>query len=174
MTNKTDKNSNETRSRAQSKIDERSSTDTNPEGQNPPQAEMFDPVIVTYTRKQALADGVQVEATTLAVQAGFQIPVFLTAGVNEQFVKIPAGVTGQDETGRLWDILWMLRHAVRKARSDARRIRFELYVRNSDARRCPRQNSLRGCRLGQTKATAILNNEAPSQQDGAFACQPPT
>jgi hypothetical protein len=132
MTNKTDKNSNETRSRAQSKIDERSSTDTNPEGQNPPQAEMFDPVIVTYTRKQALADGVQVEATTLAVQAGFQIPVFLTAGVNEQFVKIPAGVTGQDETGRLWDLLWMLRHAVRKARSDARRIRFELYVRNSD------------------------------------------
>jgi hypothetical protein len=133
MTNKTDKNSNETRSRAPSKIDERASTDSNPKGQNPPQAELFDPIIVTYTRKQALADGVQVEATKLALQAGFTIPVFLTAGVHGQYVKVPEGVTGQDETGRLWDILWMLRYAIRKARSGARRIRFELYVRNSDS-----------------------------------------
>jgi hypothetical protein len=131
MTNKTDKNSNETTSSgAQSKI-EQLPTDTNTTPQDP-QREFFDPVIITYTRKQALADGVQVDASQLAAEAGFKIPVFLTAAVYEQFVKVPEGVTCQDETGRLWDILWMLRYAIRKARSDARRLRVELYVRNSD------------------------------------------
>ena len=107
---------------------------SNPDAQdNPPaQGEMFEPIVFTYTRKQALADGVQMEATPLATEAGFRIPVFLTAGVYEQYVKIPDGVTGQDETGRLWDVIWMLRHAIRKARSDARRLRVELYVRNFD------------------------------------------
>jgi len=133
MTNPTDKNSNETRSgaEAQSKIEQAPMNTNHDDPQT--QEEFFGPAIYTYTRKQALADGVQVDVSTLAKEAGFGIPVFLTATVHKEYVQVPEGVTCQDETGRLWDILWMLRCAIGKKRSDAQRIIFELYVRNSEA-----------------------------------------
>jgi len=118
MTNPTDKNSNEPSSRAeaQSKIDEQAPVNTNKNDPQTPQTqeEFFGLAIYTYTRKQALADGVQVDVSTLAREAGFGIPVFLTATVHKEYVQVPEGVTCQDETGRLWDILWMLRCAIGK------------------------------------------------------------
>ena len=38
----------------------------------------FGPVIYAYTRAQAVADGVQVEVTKTAKEAGISFPVFLT------------------------------------------------------------------------------------------------
>jgi hypothetical protein len=94
-------------------------------------------LIYTYTRAQALADGVQVDVTTTAREAGITFPVFLTRAVFEQYVTVPPGVTAQDEAGRLWDILWMLRFAILRAHpSTSHRLPVALYVRNeSDA--CP-------------------------------------
>ena len=100
-----------------------------PQPQTP---EVFGPVVYAYTRAQALADGVQMDASTLAAEAGFKIPVYLTEAVFREFVQVPAGVSGQDETGRLWDILTMLRHAVRKSHPRETRLPFKLYVRNND------------------------------------------
>ena len=37
----------------------------------------FGPVIYAYTRSQAVADGVQVEVTKTAKEAGISFPVFL-------------------------------------------------------------------------------------------------
>ena len=51
---------------------------------------------------QAIADGVLIDATELAKEAGFRIPVAVTAGVWAECVAVPAGVADQDETGRLW------------------------------------------------------------------------
>ena len=98
-------------------------------------AEPFGPVIYSYTRKQAVADGFQVEASATAREAGITFPVFLTRSVFEQFVAVPPGVTGQDEAGRLWDIVWMLRFAIRRTRPATARIPVALYVRNSDTMR---------------------------------------
>ena len=84
------------------------------------EAEPVGPVICSYTRKQAVADGLQVEVSTTASEAGITFPVFLTRSVFEQFVAIPPGVTGQDEAGRLWDIVWMLRFAIRRSRAHPR------------------------------------------------------
>ena len=98
-------------------------------------AEPFGPVIYSYTRKQAVADGFQVEVSTTAREAGITFPVFLTRSVFEQFVAVPPGVTGQDEAGRFWDIVWMLRFAIRRSRAGAARIPVALYVRNSDTMR---------------------------------------
>jgi hypothetical protein len=56
----------------------------------------------------------------------------LTATVYGKCVEVPDGVTGQDEAGRLWDILWMFRMAARRAQGDT--LFFELYVRNSNDR----------------------------------------
>ena len=41
-----------------------------------------------YTRKQAIADGVQVDVTKTAQEAGIKFPVFLTRGVFETYVAV--------------------------------------------------------------------------------------
>lgn len=95
-------------------------------------------LVYTYTRAQAIADGFQIDVTKTAQEAGIRFPVFITRGVYEQCVAVPAGVTGQDEAGRLWDVVWMLRFAILKHStlnhqpSTSRRLTVALYVRNSD------------------------------------------
>jgi len=84
-------------------------------------------VIHRYTRAQAIADGVLIDASEMAREAGFRVPVALTAAVwadcvtwnNEQ------EVCPQDEDGRLWDVLTMAAFAA-CARPDAARLPFEL------------------------------------------------
>ena len=83
-------------------------------GEGQGEVEKWD-VIHTYTRSQAIADGFQVEVSKVAQEAGISIPVFLTRAVYDNYVAVPAGVTGQDEAGRLWDVVWMLRFAIRKS-----------------------------------------------------------
>ena len=96
----------------------------------------FGPVIYSYTRAQAVADGVQVEVTKTAQEAGIRFPVFLTRAVFDTYVAVPEGVTGQDEAGRLWDVVWMLRFGIIRARPGVQRIPVAFYVRNDN--RTPR------------------------------------
>lgn len=98
-------------------------------------AEPFGPVIYTYTGSQAVADGAQVEVTKTAAEAGIRFPVFLTRAIYETYVKVPSDVTDQDEAGRLWDVVWMTRFAIIRARPGCDRLPIALYVRNSDTDR---------------------------------------
>lgn len=88
-------------------------------------------VIFAYTRAEAIADGVLVDVTELAKEAGFNYPVAITSTVYEAFVKAPEGVTDQEETGRLWDILNMLRFGAAQSKGESE-ILFQLYVRNDN------------------------------------------
>jgi hypothetical protein len=93
-------------------------------------------IIFTYTRAQAVANGVQIEVTKTAQEAGIRFPMFLTRAVYDAYVVVPPNVTGQDETGRLWDIIWMTRFAIARSRGHKDRLPVALYVRNEpDA--CP-------------------------------------
>jgi hypothetical protein len=66
-----------------------------------------------YSRKDAIADGGQVEVTRLASKAGFRCPIFLTQGVYSQCVAVPEGaVTDEDKTERLLNLLIALRAAI--------------------------------------------------------------
>jgi hypothetical protein len=94
----------------------------------------FGPVIYSYTRKQAVADGVQVDVTKTAKEAGISFPVFLTRTVFDAYVAVPEGVTGQDEAGRLWDLCWMLRFAILRSSNHSDRVPVALYVRNNNHR----------------------------------------
>ena len=94
----------------------------------------FGNVIYTYTRAHAVADGFQIEATKMAQEAGIRFPVFLTRAVYDAYVTVPPGVAGQDEAGRLWDVLTMLRHAIRQSQPGKTRLPFALYVRNANRR----------------------------------------
>jgi hypothetical protein len=92
----------------------------------------FGHVIYSYARAQAVADGVQVDVSKVAAEAGIRFPVFITRTVFDSFVTVPEGVTGQDEAGRLWDIVWMLRFGIIRSRPGCDRIPVALYVRNDN------------------------------------------
>ncbi len=111
----------------------------------PGNATAFDPVISTYTRAQAIADGILVDVSETARETGFKIPVAVTRTVWDSLVALPDGYQGfQDERGRLWDVLWMARHyALRASSSD--RVRMCVLVRDirkdlRDSNRPPRKH----------------------------------
>lgn len=91
-----------------------------------------DDLISIYTRRQAISDGVLVDVSETAREAGFVIPVAVTCGVWAECVRVPNGVTGQDESGRLWDVLMMLRFAVRRM-SESNRVDFAVHVRSDNS-----------------------------------------
>ena len=53
-----------------------------------------------------------IDVSQTAREAGIRWPVALTAAVWAKCVAVPPGVACQDEAGRLWDIVWMLRLAI--------------------------------------------------------------
>jgi hypothetical protein len=84
-------------------------------------------VISAYSRAQAIADGVLVDVTDTAREAGFTIPVAVTRAVwedccdwtTEDDARKPGGWTGQSTRGRLWDVLFVARmYAARSAGRD--------------------------------------------------------
>jgi len=89
----------------------------------------FGPVIFAYSREQAIADGVLVDVSEMAREAGFRFPVAVTRAVWEQYVAVPESVPWQDEDGRLWDVLWMFRCAISQHRVSSPCL-FELRVAN--------------------------------------------
>src|SRR5665213_2796396 len=97
--------------------------------------DVFGEVIHRYTRQQAIEDGILVDVTVDACEAGFKYPVSVTEGVWSKYVKVPVHVQGQDERGRLWDILWMCRYAIAKSSGSEEELYFKLHVRN-DNRPC--------------------------------------
>ncbi|MHB8927782.1 MAG: DUF6573 family protein [Bacillota bacterium] len=72
-------------------------------------------LIFTYTRAQAIEDGVLVDVTSTAKEAGFKIPVAVTQRVWVQVVTPDEDAcrASESETGRLCDVLMMLHFAIR-------------------------------------------------------------
>ena len=70
--------------------------------------DIFGDVIYSYTRAQALEDGVLVDVSEIAREAGFVVPVAITAALHATLDEIPEDLQGwQSYNGRLWDVLWM-------------------------------------------------------------------
>lgn len=89
-------------------------------------------VIHSYTRAQAVEDGMLVDVAEVAREAGFRFPVAMTAAVWGDCVEWSdedsKRQTHQDEAGRLWDVLWMGMCAARSAASrNISQISFSLY-----------------------------------------------
>ncbi len=70
----------------------------------------MDKVIFSYTRKMALEDGVLIDISEMAKEAGFKVPVAVTATLYNS-ILIPVESLkeqGQDSSGRIWDMLILL------------------------------------------------------------------
>ncbi len=100
--------------------------------------DLFGEVISSYSRAQAIEDGVLVDVTTTAKEAGIKVPVALTRAVWEKYVEVPNGVQCQDVQGRLWDVLVMFRHGASGERSDY--LYFSMYVRQHNRERLTRRD----------------------------------
>lgn len=90
---------------------------------------LFGPPIHEYSRAQAIEDGVLVDVSETARQAGIRVPTAVTEAVWEQFVKVPQGVEYQDEQGRLWDVIWMF---VAQAQPGNDLVLYPLHVKNDN------------------------------------------
>ncbi len=91
----------------------------------------FGNVISTYTRAQAIEDGVLIDPGSMSQEAGFNWPVTLTSAVWEDCVAWTDDDSEQqvhqDQSGRLWDILHMASHAIRTSKDSGDRMLFQLY-----------------------------------------------
>lgn len=113
---------------------------------------IFGPVVYAYTRKQALADGLQVDMNHITDASGqpmsyFKFPLFFTRSAYEATIEaggwyVPDPESkdggevlvlpeGQDLPGRFHDVCWMLLCAIRARRDSTARVPFALYVRTS-------------------------------------------
>jgi len=103
-------------------------------------------VIFSYTRSQAIEDGVLVDVTGTAEECGFKFPVAVTRAVWNRIV-VPddaARSCGQSEAGRLWDLLWMLRVAISESRGGDDTILYSLIVSDGERQRTVRLKSVCG------------------------------
>ena len=87
------------------------------------------PLIYAYTRAQALEDGVLVDVSELAREAGFVWPVALTAAVWALVEDIPPRYRAwQTVEGRTYDVLWMAYCAIRSAEHSDTELRYTLLL----------------------------------------------
>lgn len=90
--------------------------------------------IHVYSRREAIADGVQIELPKdLVKEAGFTIPIFITQTAYNRYAAVPKGMENtQDLNGRIWDILNVIKfYAKKNPRCD--RFDFNLIVQMPDA-----------------------------------------
>lgn len=92
--------------------------------------ELFGEVIHRYTRAQAIEDGVLMDVSESAREAGFRWPVAMTSAAWADCVawseEDNQRQVYQDESGRLWDVLWMAFNAIRSA-SGGTQLKYQLH-----------------------------------------------
>ncbi len=104
-------------------------------------------LISTYSRAQAIEDGVLVDVSTTAREAGITFPVALTRAVFEDCVAWTKDDTRRkgvpnDEAGRLWDVVWMTRCAARRTNGDRMTVQLYRVPRDCKGKR-PRRVTLK-------------------------------
>lgn len=116
--------------------------------------DIFGTPIYAYTRRQAIKDGILVDVSKMAKEAGFKCPVAITTSVWHKYCEWSdvdtRRQTYQDIEGRLWDVLNMLRFAC-KENGDSHCIHYSLYV-------VPRGGRARRAKLTTLKAMIGTGN----------------
>jgi len=95
-------------------------------------------VISTYSRSQAIADGILIDVSETAREAGFNYPVAVTVGLWDDCVDWTdtdrTRQALQDESGRLWDVIWMAQMAIQRSNADASQLEYVIYRVPRDGR----------------------------------------
>ena len=101
----------------------------------PEEEEQDSEILFTYSRAQALDDGVLIDVTETAKEAGCRFPVALTAALWADIYAIPERLQGvADPNGRLWDILFVGRYAMKQQDASSSLCLYQLEMPVGDAR----------------------------------------
>ena len=84
------------------------------------------PIISSYTRAQALEDGVLIDVSKTAREAGFVFPVAVSNTLWSRYIQPSeqAKQYGQSIEGRLWDVIWLAR--IKASRSSGSRFEYKV------------------------------------------------
>jgi hypothetical protein len=129
--------------------------------------------VFKYTRAEAIADGVLVDVSETATEAGISWPVALTSTVWadcvawEETDNETKGVF-QDQEGRLWDVLWLARLALLNARKKEKNIDepvfFSVYrVPREGARIKPHPVTLKLCITPDVSGSPVITIMQPNE-----------
>ena len=79
-------------------------------------------VIYSYTRAQAIEDGVLIDITADAQAHGFKVPTVITDNLYHRYIEAPTGLQaeGQSTAGRLHDLLTLALFAARSSKGTDR------------------------------------------------------
>lgn len=107
-------------------------------------SEVFGEMIYSYSRADALRDGVLIQADPqLCKEVGIRWPVAITdhlwGYVDPGYLE---DLPGQSVTGRMWDLLWMFRTSISR-RDGGERIFFKvIFLMKRDPHVQPRQETI--------------------------------
>ena len=112
--------------------------------------------VYQYTRAMAIADGVLIDVSDMAKEAGYKYPVAMTDTAYQKCVAVPESLKGeQDEDGRLWDVLWMSRFRKIIPGSEGTTAMFDVLVQTKPGRKPERVTLKAVCGPGDTAAPVI-------------------
>ena len=83
----------------------------------------FGNLIYSYTRAQAIEDGVLIDITADAQVHGFKVHTVVTDNLYHQYIEVPTGLDrsfGQSSAGRLHDLLTLAMFAARASKGTDR------------------------------------------------------
>ena len=74
-------------------------------------------LIYSYTRADAIRDGVLIDVSETAKEAGFKWNTCVTSTLWNEYIVPAPELVGQDISGRLWDMLTVLRYEAKRQNS---------------------------------------------------------
>jgi hypothetical protein len=84
-------------------------------------------IIFSYTRNDAIRDGMIIDISDTAKELGFSVPVGVTSAVWHIIEKKP---DDQDLPGRVWDLLWMLHFKLKLSRERTDTVLFSVLMQS--------------------------------------------
>ena len=87
-------------------------------------------LVYSYSRAQAIADGVLVDVTAQAKETGFKLHTVVTDNLYHRYIVPPTGLEGEGQSveGRLHDTCWMLLAAARTQPNSSRVVTDVLFL----------------------------------------------
>jgi hypothetical protein len=106
-----------------------------------PKAPLSSPVIHSYTRAQALADGALIDVTETGKEVGFKLPVAITEALQNRLTPTKnEAIFGQDYDSRLWNVLWVAAFTIKLADPGTNTVTFTVVQQEVEAKSGQPQN----------------------------------
>lgn len=119
--------------------------------------------IYSYSRADALRDGVLLDVTEYAHRAGFVYPVAVTSAVYHQYLVPNEALKtlGQTYEARLWDLLLLLRLVIHQKKPESSELLFQVAFRMESYRTdiVPLKSVVDGGDDGNPVITIMLEGE---------------